>query len=57
MFADASSVTSSVDCKVSVSDDQLEAFRGSSWATVGANGANVTIQVTNSSLSLGQTCN
>ncbi|XP_072244979.1 uncharacterized protein [Leuresthes tenuis] len=54
---DASRVASLVDCKVSVSDDQLEALRGSSWATVGANGGNVTIQVTNSSLSLGQTCN
>ncbi|XP_072244980.1 uncharacterized protein [Leuresthes tenuis] len=56
-YKDASRVASLVDCKVSVSDDQLEALRGSSWATVGANGGNVTIQVTNSSLSLGQTCN
>ncbi|XP_071328941.1 uncharacterized protein [Trachinotus anak] len=53
---DGSRVASSVDCKVSVNDDQLETLRNSSWTFVGADGVTVAVQVTNSSLTLDQTC-
>ncbi|XP_051231621.1 uncharacterized protein LOC127349766 isoform X2 [Dicentrarchus labrax] len=54
---DVSQVSTSVDCRVSVEDDQLTAFIGSSWTSVGADGQTVTVQVTNSSLTSNETCN
>ncbi|XP_023148766.2 uncharacterized protein LOC111583769 [Amphiprion ocellaris] len=56
LVVDVNRVTTSVNCKVSVSDDQLEVFKDSSWTSAGANGSSVTIQVTNSSLMLSDTC-
>ncbi|XP_041792086.1 uncharacterized protein LOC121605999 [Chelmon rostratus] len=53
---DASRASSSVDCKVSVEDDQLAAFGRSSWTNVGADGPTVTVQVTNSVLMPNETC-
>ncbi len=55
LFADASQVSSSVDCKVFVEGDQL-AFRGSDGTFVGADGQTVTVQATNSSLTANETC-
>ncbi|XP_035996682.1 uncharacterized protein LOC105940202 [Fundulus heteroclitus] len=54
---DASTVTSPVDCLVSVSEDQLEAFGKQTWTTFCPNGTTVTVQMTNSSLNLQKTCN
>ncbi|XP_076583290.1 uncharacterized protein LOC143318712 [Chaetodon auriga] len=53
---DASRVTSPVDCRVSVEDDQLAAFRGGSWTFAGADGPAVTVHVTNSGPIPNETC-
>ncbi|XP_017293081.1 uncharacterized protein LOC108248668 [Kryptolebias marmoratus] len=54
---DASRATSSVECEVSVSDKELQAFRDTRYTTVGENGLTVTVQVTSGNLTLGRTCN
>lgn len=48
--------TQSVDCLVSMSDDQLEAFREQTWRASGADGTTITVQMTNSSLNIQTTC-
>ncbi|XP_073332102.1 uncharacterized protein [Pagrus major] len=53
---DVTQVSSSVSCSVSVDDDQLTGFTDGSWTFVGADGATVSVQVTNSSLKSDHTC-
>ncbi|XP_065812452.1 uncharacterized protein [Labrus bergylta] len=52
---DVGRVSASVNCSVSVEDDQLEAFRDS-WTSVGADGRTLTVQVTRGNLTVDQTC-
>ncbi|XP_007569505.1 uncharacterized protein LOC103150018 [Poecilia formosa] len=54
---DPREVTSSVNCSVSVSEDQLEAFGDRTWTAFGANGTTVTIQITKGDPTLKNTCN
>lgn len=56
MFADVTQVSSSVNCSVSVDDDQLTGFADSNRMFVGADGVLVSLQVTNSSLKSDHTC-
>ncbi|CAN9500714.1 unnamed protein product [Ophioblennius macclurei] len=56
LVIDVQRVTSSVDCKVSVSNEQLETFNNTNWTTVGENWKTVTITVTTSNLTLSETC-
>ncbi|XP_040895548.1 uncharacterized protein LOC121182940 [Toxotes jaculatrix] len=57
VVVDVSRTTSSVDCSVSVTDEHLETFSNSSWTFGGGDGPKVTVQLTNGSLVLNQTCN
>ncbi|KAM7012271.1 uncharacterized protein LKV04_022791 [Tautogolabrus adspersus] len=52
---DVSRVSVSVNCSVSVEDDQLEAFRDS-WTSVGADGHTLTVQVTKGNMTTDETC-
>ncbi|XP_036971270.1 uncharacterized protein LOC119028920 [Acanthopagrus latus] len=53
---DVTQVSSSVNCSVSVDDDQLTGFADSNRMFVGADGVLVSLQVTNSSLKSDHTC-
>lgn len=57
MFADVSQAVQSVDCKVSVDDDQLAAIKDDGWTSGGDEGLTVKVQVTNSQLMINETCN
>ncbi|XP_041647872.1 uncharacterized protein LOC121512591 [Cheilinus undulatus] len=54
---DVSRVSTSMNCSVTVEDDQLEAFRDRSWTSVGADGQTVTVHVTNRNLTTTESCN
>ncbi|XP_070816875.1 uncharacterized protein [Chaetodon trifascialis] len=53
---DASRVSSPVDCKVSVDDDQLAVFGDGSWTFAGEDGPTVTLRLTNSGPTSDETC-
>ncbi|XP_059196715.1 uncharacterized protein LOC131977436 [Centropristis striata] len=53
---DTSQASSSVDCKVSVDDDQMPVFRNDSWTSVDEDGLTVKVQATNSTLRTNETC-
>ncbi|XP_054911502.1 uncharacterized protein LOC129376081 [Poeciliopsis prolifica] len=54
---DPRQVTSSVNCSVSVSEDQLAAFEDRTLTAFGANGTTVTIRMTQRGRNLENTCN
>ncbi|XP_041647867.1 uncharacterized protein LOC121512588 isoform X2 [Cheilinus undulatus] len=53
---DVDQVSTSMDCTVTLADDQLETFGENRWTSAGADGQTVTLQVTHGNLMINQTC-